>query len=114
MTVSAGTRSATGRFFEQLVNRDALPMPTRKLTAMLHTYGNLTLIPVVIAVVMFCCWSFGGRAGIGQARWNRPANASPCPGGSAGTRPGSCSSGPGAHHVGGRLRPDRRRKAERV
>jgi hypothetical protein len=53
MTVSAGTRSATGRFFEQLVNRDALPMPTRKLTAMLHTYGNLTLIPVVIAVVMF-------------------------------------------------------------
>lgn len=48
-----GQRTHLGRFFDQLIHGDATPMLTRKLTAMLHTYGNLTLTPVVIAAAMF-------------------------------------------------------------
>jgi hypothetical protein len=42
-----------GRFFGQLVEGDSLPWLERKFTAMLHTFGNLTLMPVVVAGFLF-------------------------------------------------------------
>ncbi len=42
-----------GRFFGQLVAGDSLPWLERKLRAMLHTFGNLTLMPVVVAAFLF-------------------------------------------------------------
>jgi hypothetical protein len=42
-----------GRFFGQLVEGNSLPWLERKFTAMLHTFGNLTLMPVVVAGFLF-------------------------------------------------------------
>jgi hypothetical protein len=42
-----------GRFFGQLAQGHALPWIERKLTAMLHTFANLTLLPIVIAAFLF-------------------------------------------------------------
>lgn len=42
-----------GRFFGELVKGDSLPWLERKFTAMLHTFGNLTLLPVVVAAFLF-------------------------------------------------------------
>jgi hypothetical protein len=42
-----------GRFFGQLVEGDSLPWLERKFTAMMHTFGNLTLMPVVVAGFLF-------------------------------------------------------------
>lgn len=42
-----------GRFFGQLVEGNSLPWLERKFTAMMHTFGNLTLMPVVIGGFLF-------------------------------------------------------------
>jgi hypothetical protein len=42
-----------GRFFDQLVQGDALPWLERKFTAMAHTFGNMTLLPVVVGGFLF-------------------------------------------------------------
>jgi hypothetical protein len=42
-----------GRFFGQLVAGNSLPWLERKFTAMLHTFGNLTLMPVVVVAFLF-------------------------------------------------------------
>ncbi len=42
-----------GRFFGQLVQGNAMPWIERKFTAMAHTFGNLTLMPIVIAAFLF-------------------------------------------------------------
>jgi hypothetical protein len=42
-----------GRFFGQLVEGNSLPWLERKFTAMLHTFGNLTLMPVVVVAFLF-------------------------------------------------------------
>lgn len=42
-----------GRFFGQLVKGDSLPWLERKFIAMVHTFGNLTLMPVVVAGFLF-------------------------------------------------------------
>jgi hypothetical protein len=42
-----------GRFFGQLVEGNSLPWLERKFTAMMHTFGNLTLMPVVVAAFLF-------------------------------------------------------------
>jgi hypothetical protein len=42
-----------GRFFGQLVKGDSLPWLERKFTAMAHTFGNLTLMPVVVVAFLF-------------------------------------------------------------
>jgi hypothetical protein len=42
-----------GRFFGQLVAGDSLPWLERKFAAMTHTFGNLTLLPVVVAGFLF-------------------------------------------------------------
>ena len=56
-----------GRFFGQLVEGDSLPWLERKFTAMLHTFGNLTLMPVVVAGFLFVLLVLHrpGRAGAG-------------------------------------------------
>lgn len=46
-------RTHMGRFFGQLVEGDSLPWLERKFTAMTHTFGNLTLMPVVVAAFLF-------------------------------------------------------------
>jgi hypothetical protein len=42
-----------GRFFGQLVQGNALPWLERKFNAMMHTFGNLTLMPIVVAAFLF-------------------------------------------------------------
>jgi hypothetical protein len=42
-----------GRFFGDLVAGNALPWLERKFTAMAHTFGNLTLVPIVVAAFLF-------------------------------------------------------------
>jgi hypothetical protein len=56
-----------GRFFGQLVEGNSLPWLERKFTAMLHTFGNLTLMPVVIGGFLFVLLVLHrpGRAGAG-------------------------------------------------
>jgi hypothetical protein len=46
-------RTHMGRFFGQLVAGDSLPWLERKFAAMTHTFGNLTLLPVVVAGFLF-------------------------------------------------------------
>ncbi len=48
-----GRRTHMGRFFAQLVQGDAMPWLERKFTAMAHTFGNLTLMPIVVVAVLF-------------------------------------------------------------
>ncbi|MGH3374255.1 MAG: hypothetical protein ACRDP6_05920, partial [Actinoallomurus sp.] len=56
-----------GRFFGQLVQGNSLPWLERKFTAMLHTFGNPTLMPVVVAAFLFVLLVLHrpGRAGAG-------------------------------------------------
>jgi hypothetical protein len=56
-----------GRFFAQLVRGDSLPWLERKFSAMLHTFGNPTLMPVVVAAFLFVLLVLHrpGRAGAG-------------------------------------------------
>jgi hypothetical protein len=56
-----------GRFFGQLVRGNALPWIERKFAAMLHTFGNLTLLPIVIAAFLFLMLVLHrpSRAGVG-------------------------------------------------
>jgi hypothetical protein len=56
-----------GRFFGQLVEGNSLPWLERKFTAMMHTFGNLTLMPVVIVAFLFVLLVLHrpGRAGAG-------------------------------------------------
>jgi hypothetical protein len=56
-----------GRFFGQLVEGNSLPWLERKFTAMLHTFGNYTLMPVVVAGFLFVLLVLHrpGRAGAG-------------------------------------------------
>ncbi|HEY0541239.1 MAG TPA: hypothetical protein VGD53_22910 [Actinoallomurus sp.] len=56
-----------GRFFGQLVEGNSLPWLERKFTAMMHTFGNLTLMPVVIGGFLFVLLVLHrpGRAGAG-------------------------------------------------
>ncbi|MFB9840314.1 hypothetical protein ACFFNX_50025, partial [Actinoallomurus acaciae] len=56
-----------GRFFGQLVEGDSLPWLERKFAAMMHTFGNLTLLPVVVAGFLFVLLVLHrpGRAGAG-------------------------------------------------
>ncbi|MEV0405392.1 hypothetical protein [Actinoallomurus sp. NPDC050550] len=56
-----------GRFFGQLVQGNALPWLERKFTAMVHTFGNPTLLPIVIAAFLFLLLVLHrpGRAGAG-------------------------------------------------
>jgi hypothetical protein len=42
-----------GRFFGQLVEGNSLPWLERKFTAMMHTFGNFTLMPVVVVAFLF-------------------------------------------------------------
>lgn len=42
-----------GRFFDQLVEGNAMPWIERKFTAMAHTFGNLTLMPIVVTAFLF-------------------------------------------------------------
>ncbi|MDN3351668.1 hypothetical protein [Actinomadura sp. DC4] len=46
-------RTHMGRFFGQLVEGDSLPWLERKFTAMTHTFGNMTLMPVVVSAFLF-------------------------------------------------------------
>ncbi len=48
-----GRQTHMGRFFGQLVEGHALPWLERKFTAMAHTFGNLTLLPIVVVAVLF-------------------------------------------------------------
>ncbi|WP_329253249.1 hypothetical protein OG417_10365 [Actinoallomurus sp. NBC_01490] len=59
-----------GRFFGQLVDGDSLPWLERKFTAMAHTFGNLTLLPVVVVGFLFVLLVLHrpGRAGAGGLR----------------------------------------------
>jgi hypothetical protein len=59
-----------GRFFGQLVEGNSLPWLERKFTAMLHTFGNLTLMPVVVAGFLFVLLVLHrpGRAGASGLR----------------------------------------------
>jgi hypothetical protein len=56
-----------GRFFGQLVEGNSLPWLERKFTAMTHTFGNLTLMPVVVVAFLFVLLVLHrpGRAGAG-------------------------------------------------
>jgi hypothetical protein len=56
-----------GRFFGQLVEGNSLPWLERKFTAMMHTFGNLTLMPVVVVAFLFVTLVLHrpGRAGAG-------------------------------------------------
>ncbi|GAA4635104.1 hypothetical protein GCM10023196_079340 [Actinoallomurus vinaceus] len=56
-----------GRFFGQLVQGNALPWLERKFTAMVHTFGNPTLLPIVVAAFLFLLLVLHrpGRAGAG-------------------------------------------------
>jgi hypothetical protein len=56
-----------GRFFGQLVEGNALPWIERKFTAMMHTFGNFTLMPIVVAAFLFLMLVLHrpGRAGAG-------------------------------------------------
>ena len=56
-----------GRFFGQLVEGNSLPWLERKFTAMLHTLGNPTLMPVVVVAFLFVLLVLHrpGRAGTG-------------------------------------------------
>jgi hypothetical protein len=56
-----------GRFFGQLVEGDSLPWLERKFTAMAHTFGNPTLLPVVVGGFLFVLLVLHrpGRAGAG-------------------------------------------------
>jgi hypothetical protein len=56
-----------GRFFGQLVEGNSLPWLERKFTAMLHTFGNPTLVPVVVVAFLFVLLVLHrpGRAGAG-------------------------------------------------
>ncbi|MFL6052806.1 MAG: hypothetical protein ACJ72W_07815 [Actinoallomurus sp.] len=56
-----------GRFFGQLVQGDSLPWLERKFTAMIRTFGNPTLLPVVVAAFLFLMFVLHrpGRAGAG-------------------------------------------------
>jgi hypothetical protein len=56
-----------GRFFGQLVEGNSLPWLERKFTAMMHTFGNLTLMPVVVVAFLFLLLVLHrpGRAGAG-------------------------------------------------
>ncbi|GLY77342.1 hypothetical protein [Actinoallomurus iriomotensis] len=56
-----------GRFFGQLVEGDSLPWLERKFAAMVHTFGNPTLLPVVVAGFLFVLLVLHrpGRAGAG-------------------------------------------------
>ncbi|GAA4612185.1 hypothetical protein GCM10023195_52050 [Actinoallomurus liliacearum] len=59
-----------GRFFGQLVDGDALPWLERKFTAMVRTFGNPTLLPIVVAAFLFLLLVLHrpGRAGTGGLR----------------------------------------------
>jgi hypothetical protein len=59
-----------GRFFDRLVAGDSLPWLERKFTAMAHTFGNLTLLPVVVAAFLFVLLVLHrpGRAGASGLR----------------------------------------------
>ena len=46
-------RTHLGRFVGQLVEGDAFPVVWRKLQAMLHTFGNMTLTPIMLAALVF-------------------------------------------------------------
>jgi hypothetical protein len=56
-----------GRFFGQLVEGNSLPWLERKFTAMMHTFGNLTLMPVIVVAFLFVLLVLHrpGRAGAG-------------------------------------------------
>lgn len=56
-----------GRFFGDLVKGDALPWLERKFTAMVHTFANPTLVPIVVAAFLFLLLVLHrpGRAGAG-------------------------------------------------
>jgi hypothetical protein len=56
-----------GRFFGQLVEGNALPWLERKFTAMIRTFGNPTLLPIVVAAFLFLVLVLHrpGRAGAG-------------------------------------------------
>ena len=56
-----------GRFFGQLVEGNSLPWIERKFHAMLHTFGNLTLVPIVVTAFLFLLLVLHrpGRAGAG-------------------------------------------------
>ena len=56
-----------GRFWGQLVEGNALPWLERKFTAMAHTFGNPTLLPIIIVAVLFLTLVLHrpGRAGAG-------------------------------------------------
>ncbi len=56
-----------GRFFGDLVAGGALPWLERKLRAMVHTFGNPTLVPIVVAAFLFLLLVLHrpGRAGAG-------------------------------------------------
>ena len=56
-----------GRFFGQLVKGNSLPWLERKFTAMMHTFGNYTLMPVVVVAFLFVLLVLHrpGRAGAG-------------------------------------------------
>ena len=42
-------RTHLGRFFGDLLQGSAGPVVERKFSAMLHTFGNMTLTPIVVA-----------------------------------------------------------------
>lgn len=46
-------RTHLGRFVGQLVEGDALPVVMRKFSAMVHTFGNMTLTPIMLAALVF-------------------------------------------------------------
>ena len=46
-------RTHLGRFVGQLLEGDAFPVVWRKLQAMLHTFGNMTLTPIMLAALIF-------------------------------------------------------------
>lgn len=46
-------RTHLGRFVGQLLEGDAIPVVMRKFNAMVHTFGNMTLTPIMLAALVF-------------------------------------------------------------
>jgi len=46
-------RTHLGRFVAQLIEGDGIPVIMRKFNAMVHTFGNMTLTPIMLAALVF-------------------------------------------------------------